>query len=181
MTCDQFTLATHEAGITPPRGCGMRAAELAHLLRATPLPVQWRKGEHHALACKALGPLIRGGAAALNQVARVYQLTPLGEQWLAALEAAELLTEAITTAAPGARSGVRSIVTAEFIAHLKALAATHATTRDAVRALVAAWRAGEVVPGLGTWREYFKPAPATCPDELPQGWSERNLYSLINQ
>jgi len=182
MNCDHFTLKTREAGITPPPGCGLRAAALAQVLRTTPLPVNWRKGEHHALACVALGRLISAGAAVLNQPARVYQLTPRGEQWLAELEACGLLAVALGSVPMSTTTGGRrSVITRPFIAHLEALRVQHGgNKRAAVRALVRAWRAGEHVPGFGTWREFFQPAPASCPDALPQGWSERNLYELIN-
>lgn len=54
------------------------------------------------------------------------------------------------------------------------------------RKLIARWRAGDVIPGYGTWREYwatrglaFGP-DAQCPPDLPEGWSKGNLYRYVS-
>lgn len=45
------------------------------------------------------------------------------------------------------------------------------------------WMAGEVIPGYGTWQEWFlrtfpeRDMPRACPG-FPNGWSESNLYTL---
>ena len=183
MICAEFARAMLEAGITPPHGCGHRAAELAHVLRATPLPVNWRKGQHHALACRALGPLINGGGAVLNHTAREYQLTPLGAQWLAQLEAANLLVHVLTTAEPltGTAGGQASKITLPFIDYLRALVVAHAGNRSAaIRALIDSWHEGAAVPGYGTWKDWHQATqpgvrlPKYCRG-YPHGWSDRNL------
>lgn len=54
------------------------------------------------------------------------------------------------------------------------------------RKLIARWRVGDVIPGYGTWREYWAArglmfgADAVCPPELPEGWSKGNLYRYVS-
>ncbi|MGH8020451.1 MAG: hypothetical protein ACREIA_19635, partial [Opitutaceae bacterium] len=55
-----------------------------------------------------------------------------------------------------------------------------------LRAVATDWRAGERVPGYGTWRELWQqrfpeePVPDFCPDYfVPEGWGERNLRNLL--
>jgi hypothetical protein len=55
----------------------------------------------------------------------------------------------------------------------------------AYRQLKRDWRSGVSIPGYGTWQEYFQqnnpymPLPLTCPPDLPEGWSESNLYRML--
>jgi hypothetical protein len=57
--------------------------------------------------------------------------------------------------------------------------------RPAYRQLKRDWKAGVMIPGYGTWMEWFQaehpyvPLPLECPPDLPAGWSEANLYRLI--
>jgi len=70
----------------------------------------------------------------------------------------------------------------EFVEFWKGLVdENHRKCRPAWRKLVRLWHAGEPVPGYGAWPEWFLKAhrgrslPRSCPPDLPQGWSYRNL------
>lgn len=53
--------------------------------------------------------------------------------------------------------------------------------RPAWRELIRRWKAGDEIPGYGTWREYWQRAHpgvvlgSHCPPDLPSGWGYRNL------
>jgi len=57
--------------------------------------------------------------------------------------------------------------------------------RPAYRKLLRKWQAGEVVPGYGTWVDWFMeicpdvPTPMLCPPDLPRGWGRRNLMRYV--
>jgi len=70
----------------------------------------------------------------------------------------------------------------EFVSHYRGLCMERTrSSRQAHYKLVRAWRAGESIPGYGTWREWWlreqpgRPLPATCPEDVPDGWSYANL------
>lgn len=56
----------------------------------------------------------------------------------------------------------------------------------AYRKLIALWRAGALIPGYGTWREYWSAQgrvfgpDSQCPPDLPEGWSKGNLYRYVS-
>jgi len=72
----------------------------------------------------------------------------------------------------------------DFVRHLHSLSDDHPRAfNSAIDELYAQWFAGEEIPGYGTWREWWarqrafraRPLPASCPRELPPGWSRANL------
>jgi hypothetical protein len=80
----------------------------------------------------------------------------------------------------------------EFTEYLKGLfQSNQRKSEPAVRLLYRLWRAGESIPGYGTWQEWFMdnhphhPLPTNadgrheCPPELPRGWSKTNLARYI--
>jgi hypothetical protein len=80
----------------------------------------------------------------------------------------------------------------EFIEYLKGLfQSNQRKSKPAIRLLYRIWRAGESIPGYGTWQEWFMdnhphhPLPTgmngrhECPPELPRGWSHGNLAHYI--
>ena len=80
----------------------------------------------------------------------------------------------------------------EFIEYLKGLfQSNQRKSEPAIRLLYRLWRAGESIPGYGTWQEWFMdnhphhPLPTgpsgrhECPPELPRGWSRGNLARYI--
>lgn len=57
----------------------------------------------------------------------------------------------------------------------------HRSRKQAIERVRAAWRAGEAIPGYGTWREWFaatwadRDVPAHFAGDYPEGWSDSNL------
>lgn len=71
---------------------------------------------------------------------------------------------------------------AEFISFWQSLIdENHRKIKPAWRKLIRLWRAGEAIPGYGRWTEWFLAThpgafmPQTCPPDLPQGWTYKNL------
>lgn len=68
-----------------------------------------------------------------------------------------------------------------FRDHLQSLYdKNHRKYKPAIRKLYRQWRAGEEIPGYGTWRDWWimktdRPLPQACPPDLPRGWGYRNL------
>jgi hypothetical protein len=80
----------------------------------------------------------------------------------------------------------------DFIEFLKGLfQSNQRKSEPAIRLLYRLWRAGESIPGYGTWQEWFMdnhphhPLPTgmngrhECPPEMPRGWSKGNLARYI--
>lgn len=74
----------------------------------------------------------------------------------------------------------------DFIEHLKGLFQSNKRKSEpAIRLLYRHWRAGDSVPGYGTWQEWFMdnhphhPLPDECPPDMPRGWSRQNLRRYI--
>lgn len=74
----------------------------------------------------------------------------------------------------------------DFVEHLKGLFQSNKRKSEpAIRLLYRQWRAGESIPGYGTWQEWFMdmhphyPLPVECPPDLPRGWSRGNLRRYI--
>jgi len=72
---------------------------------------------------------------------------------------------------------------AGFIDHLRTLCLKeHRSRKQAIEKIRTAWRAGETVPGYGTWREWFaarwpdREVPRAFAGDYPEGWSNSNLY-----
>jgi hypothetical protein len=76
----------------------------------------------------------------------------------------------------------QSALPPEFVRHLSAMVLReHRSRTQAIERVRAAWRAGEVVPGYGTWREWFArtfptlEVPPHFAGDYPPSWSDRNL------
>jgi hypothetical protein len=74
----------------------------------------------------------------------------------------------------------------DFVEHLKGLFQSNKRKSEpAIRLLYTQWKAGDSIPGYGTWQEWFMDnhehyaLPAECPPDLPRGWSRRNLRRYI--
>jgi hypothetical protein len=74
----------------------------------------------------------------------------------------------------------------DFVEYLKGLFQSNKRkSQPAIRLLYRQWRAGESIPGYGTWQEWFLdthpfyPLPAECPPDMPAGWSRGNLRRYI--
>jgi hypothetical protein len=72
----------------------------------------------------------------------------------------------------------------EFVEFWRGMASTNMRKcKPAFRKLVNMWRAGEDIPGYGTWRTYWAhfmnlDGVTKCPEDLPEGWSYENLMRL---
>lgn len=74
----------------------------------------------------------------------------------------------------------------DFIEHLKGLFQSNKRkSAPAIRLLYRQWKAGDSIPGYGTWQEWFldtyphEPMPEQCPADFPKGWSKSNLRRYI--
>lgn len=72
----------------------------------------------------------------------------------------------------------------DFISFFRGLCDNHKRAiNSAIDELYARWYAGDEIPAYGTWREWWghqpeyrmRPLPASCPSDLPPGWSRSNL------
>jgi len=61
----------------------------------------------------------------------------------------------------------------------------HRSRKQAIERVRAAWRAGEIVPGYGTWRQWFadrypdREIPKHFCGDYPEGWSDTNLRNQM--
>lgn len=79
-----------------------------------------------------------------------------------------------------------SSLSPEFTAHLCAMVLReHRSRKQAIERVRAAWRAGEHVPGYGTWRQWFadkypdREIPKHFCGDYPEGWSDTNLRNQM--
>lgn len=75
-----------------------------------------------------------------------------------------------------------SALPVEFTRHLCAMVLReHRSRKQAIERVRASWRAGDVVPGYGTWRQWFaahypdRDVPRDFAGDYPEGWSDTNL------
>lgn len=76
---------------------------------------------------------------------------------------------------------------AAFLEHLQQrVDANKRVTEQALKQLRAEWRAGNAIPGYGTWRQWWQKTnpgltvPARCPG-FPDGWSKVNLRRVLDK
>lgn len=61
----------------------------------------------------------------------------------------------------------------------------HRSRKQAIERVRASWRAGEIIPGYGTWRQWFaaswpdRDVPAHFGGDYPDGWSTTNLRNQM--
>lgn len=85
-----------------------------------------------------------------------------------------------------AQETTRGSLPAAFLEYWVAHALGYSRGTKAAHAdLVARWKAGEEIPGYGTWINWWqeahrgRPLPAVCPPDLPTGWSYENLQDKL--
>ncbi|HSI11742.1 MAG TPA: hypothetical protein VK961_06840 [Chthoniobacter sp.] len=77
---------------------------------------------------------------------------------------------------------------AEAMAHIHGwMQRNQRSSKQGWRDFLEAWQAGEeIVPGYGTWRDWFmtrwpdRPLPRICPPDLPTGWGYENLIDKLD-